>query len=108
MLNIWNVKSSNCQPSISIKVCPYEVLTVDWNKYNGNQLAVGATDGQVYVWDLRNKQQPYMVFNVSYFIRLIKNMLHFLTQNTNINITYIFIKTFNKQYKMLGHKENKQ
>ena len=40
----------------------YQVLSVDWNKYWEELLAVGSIDGTISIWDLRMAQIPVSTF----------------------------------------------
>ena len=49
---------------MSIDVCPYEILSVDWNPFDVNKLALCNTDGKIYIWDLRKNDVPYFALQV--------------------------------------------
>jgi len=57
-LNIYDVGVPGDGPVNSVVAHQYEVLTVDWSKYNEFQLVTGSVDKTLRVWDTRNPSLP--------------------------------------------------
>lgn len=51
------------QPTHTVIAHLGEVLSLDWNKYNPNQLATSSADKVIKVWDLRNTSRELVCLN---------------------------------------------
>jgi len=75
-VRIWDTNS----PMSIHRIAPAhdgEVLTLDWNKYNDNQLVTGSVDKTLRLWDLRNPGMPMMIMpGHQYAIRRVKFSPH--------------------------------
>jgi peroxin-7 len=61
----------------TIRAHNYEVLTVDWNKYNEYMLMTGSVDKTIRAFDIRNAHAPVQVLNGHQFaVRRIKCSPH--------------------------------
>eukprot|EP01137_Pigoraptor_chileana_P000401 Opistho-2@36513 len=63
VINVWNVASVLQGAGEHSLVARMEVhhgavRTLDFNPYQGNLLASGASDSEIYIWDLNNPQKP--------------------------------------------------
>ncbi|KAI8823184.1 uncharacterized protein EV422DRAFT_566042 [Fimicolochytrium jonesii] len=63
-LNLWNpaaIAEGNAQKALLMRHSIHKgpVRGLDFNNVQGNLLASGATDGEVFIWDLTNPQTPY-------------------------------------------------
>jgi peroxin-7 len=52
LLKIFDTRTS-VQPIQTIRAGDEEVLSCDWNKYDGSTIATGGKDRGVKIWDLR-------------------------------------------------------
>lgn len=57
-LKIWNVSLPQPIASISVQNNSIEMLSCDWSETNQNIVAVGSSDGQIRIWDLRRTINP--------------------------------------------------
>ena len=55
----------------------YEILSLDWNKYNENILATGSIDKSIRLWDMRNLSTPITTLHGhNYAVRRLKFSPH--------------------------------
>jgi len=57
-LNLYDLNAPGDGPGNSIQAHQYEVLSVDWSKYNQFQIFTGSVDRTIRVWDIRNPAGP--------------------------------------------------
>jgi len=57
-MKIWDARQQ--YSSATVAAHAFEVLSVDWNKYNDALVATASVDKTVRVWDLRNAAAPLL------------------------------------------------
>jgi peroxin-7 len=88
-VKVWDAHSP--KSAVSFKAHDYEVLTMDWNRYNENILLTGSVDRSVRVWDLRSLGSPlYSFVGHEFAVRRVKCSPHsetkFMTASYDMSV----------------------
>eukprot|EP00475_Leptophrys_vorax_P002944 TRINITY_DN1167_c0_g1_i1.p1 TRINITY_DN1167_c0_g1~~TRINITY_DN1167_c0_g1_i1.p1 ORF type:complete len:350 (-),score=63.30 TRINITY_DN1167_c0_g1_i1:46-1062(-) len=88
-VKIWDAHSPKA--ANSFKAHDYEVLTMDWNRYNENVVLTGSVDRSVRVWDLRSLGSPlHSLIGHEFAVRRVKCSPHsetkFLTASYDMSV----------------------
>jgi len=86
-LNLYDLNAPGESPANSISAHQYEVLSVDWSKYNRFQIVTGSVDRTLRVWDIRNPTAPTAtLFGHQLAVRRIK--CHPFQENLVLSASY--------------------